>query len=390
MGAGLSILVRHILRGGVLLPVAAAAWAQADDQRLRALHDLHDKLTRPRLAVSVEDGQAARAQLREWRLSRKELSEEQRGWLTRAELYAALAVGDAGGADASLGELQRLAPDARETDRAAWLVANATGDAEAARKTLERLRAQGAASETALARRLGRLAMIGQSAPDAELRPEKEKPIPLQRRDGVVLVVDFWRYAKKPEDEQIAALRALVQSFGPNDPVRFVGVHTGTAADTDAAKKFVAANKLTWPQCYEQRSGGAAATEQAFKVDAPPWHVLIDAEGNVRAVGVAGEPEFEYAVRAAVAEAQGQYAAMRPKTTDGVTAAARPKPAEEVAVAPTGDLPHNDEARSMVDQARAYLKTGLKHDAKKLLQEVVEKYPGTWEAREAKRLLDTL
>ena len=120
--------------------------------------------------------------------------------------------------------------------------------------------------------------------------------------------------------------------------------------------------------------------------------------GRQRAGGRRGDRAgVRLRVRAAVAEAAGEFVAVRPKTTAGVEAEPRTavKPAapeakekEKEKPVASGDLPHNQEAASMLNQARVYLKTGRKTDAKKLLQEIVEKYPGTWEAKDAQETLD--
>jgi len=77
------------------------------------------------------------------------------------------------------------------------------------------------------------------------------------------------------------------------------------------------------------------------------------------------------------------------KTIDGAVAKAAAKPAAPPKEpGPTagrqagtgaqpkggGDLPHDPEAARLLDQARLYLKTGKKTEAKKILHEIVEKY----------------
>ena len=119
-----------------------------------------------------------------------------------------------------------------------------------------------------------------------------------------------------------------------------------------------------------------------------------------RAAGAASETELVYALRAAVAEAKGAYAVMRPKTTAGEAVpepvAAKPAGTESAKADATpqatgkSDLPHNQEAARLLNEARVFQKTGRKTDARRVLQEIIDKYPGTWEAAEAKERLESL
>lgn len=383
--------------GGLLAP---ASWGQTPTP-LDELKTWHDKLARPNVVASAEDGRQARAKLAEWNLPVPELTPEQRGQWLRLVLHAALAVGDAAKAAEVLPELEQRFPDARDTLRAAWLVAGATGDAEKAQRTLARLKQAELASEAALARRTQRLALIGQAAPDVRVATEGGATVALRARDGAVLVLDFWSLRDQPTARQVKALRDLRAQYARRPNVEFLGVNSDPPSDAAAARDFARDSGYDWPQHYEQTAGEAPLSDQVFRVASRPWHVLIDGEGNIRAVGAAGEPEFEYAVRAAVAEAHGECAVIRPRTVAGRVAEAPPavrptgdahaeagQPTE--AYVPKSDLPHNEEAKRLLDQARVYLKTGRKTDAKKLLQEIVDKYPGTYEAREAEERLQAL
>ena len=391
-------MLPHI-HGGLLVAglLGVAAALGQDPGTLAELKTWHDKLVRPGEVVSVEDGKQAQEKLKVWKLPLAKLESEQRGQALRLEIYAALAIGDAARAAEFLPELQRAFPDTTETLHAAWLVAGASGDGELAKRTLDKLKEQKAASEKALATRLARLRMVGQAAPDMSVGTEDGKFVALRQRDGVVLVLDFWQQREKPGEKQVKALRGLFEAYAGQAAVQFLGVNSDAADDVDAAKKLAADSGYKWPQHFEQKAADAPLTKAAFHVESSPWTVIIDMEGNVRWVAAASDPEFQYALRAAAAEAKGEFASVRPKTVEGVAAVVKAKPKvapaeekkEEKPVA-SGDLPHNPEAESMLDQARVYLKTGRKTDAKKLLQEIVEKYPGTWEAKDAKERLDAM
>ena len=394
--------MRTTMRRALSLAVLLAGGA-VRGQEATAIEDLrqwHDRLTRPNEPASIQDGREARERIATWKLTPGRLDPQDRGRLLRLEIAAALAVGDAAAAAQALPALEREFPDTRETLRAAWLVACATGDAQRAAQILDKLRAQGAATESSVARRRARLEKIGQPAPEIEVATESGGAVALQQREGLVLVLDLWRPDDPPDERHARALVELYRAFPSAAKVQLLSVSTSAAVDAATARKSATELGYTWPQNFNAGGQGTHLTAD-LGVASQPWHVVIDGGGNVRAVGTASEPEFIYALRAAVVEAEGQYPPIWPKTAAGVQAQPRagPKPAEPPVAtksekqekpAGKGDLPHNDEARKLLDQARVYLKTGRRTDAKKLLQEIVEKYPGTWEAKEAQERLEGL
>ena len=126
--------------------------------------------------------------------------------------------------------------------------------------------------------------------------------------------------------------------------------------------------------------------------------MLIDRRGFIRAVGSTADAGFVYAVRAAVAEARGDYEYISPTTLSGEKAAPTPgggaalaaeekKPDKQNPNA-SGDLPSNAEARQKLQQAHAMRRGGKKTDAKRMYQEIVRDYPGTKEAQEAQEWLE--
>jgi peroxiredoxin len=383
----------------VLAALGGAAVAQDASKELEA--ELA-KLERPNEIISVEAGRAARDKLNARQLPPKDLSKDQHAMLLRLHVLSALAVGDSAGAVAQAANLKNF-PETPENLRAAWLAAGAAGDAQLAKQTLDKLRAQGVASEKSLAVREARLKNIGQPAPDTALRTDAGVNVSVPKREGQALVLTFWKTTDKPSDKQIATLKDLYSAYGQEPKAAFVGVNSDGLNQADVAREFAGKAGFDWPQVYE--GGGAKITKQ-FGLDAGSACVLIDQHGNVRSVAAASDPEFVYAVRAAVAEAKGEFAGVLPKTIDGAVAKAAAKPAAppkepgptagparpEPAAQPKGggDLPHDPEAARLLDQARLYLKTGKKTEAKKILHEIVEKYPGTWEARDAQERLDIL
>lgn len=209
---------------------------------------------------------------------------------------------------------------------------------------------------------------------------------------------------EQPSAREVEALRAIHQEHRSAGAFVLLSVNTDPADRLPAAQAFVKQQNYDWPQTFERRTDGSQFT-QPFSLESLPIQVLIDRYGYVRAVGQADEPALRYAVRAAVAEARGTYGVVMPKTTDG-TAAKVPAAEREAATvenrpgartAPEGpaapareELRNDPDARKLLDQARVYLKTGRKRDAKKILEEVVAKYPGTYEAQTAQEYLWSL
>lgn len=389
---------RHVERGGAaalagLLLITATAVAQ-DAKTLAELKRWHDKLTESNAVLSVQDGRQVRAQLKTWGLSVNELELEQRGWLLRLEIAVALAMGNARRAAQWLPDLQLDFPDARATVRGV-----------AGGRCHRRCRVGQAIAREAESTRGGQeYGGVQAAAALADDRPagaghrgdhREWTDGCAARRNGVVLVLDFWNRRDKPGDEQVKALRGLYEALAGVGKVEFLGVNADGPAQVKAARRFAADNGYSWPQHYERRTSGAPLTHKAFRVDSSPWQIVIDGEGNVRAVGSASEAAFVYALRAAVAEARGEYPPVRPKTTDGKPAprpkpeppAVEPEPKAKEGPPPQVELPSNPEARTLLTRARLFRKTGKRTEAKKLLKEVIEKYPGTREAKEAAEML---
>ncbi len=383
----------------VWLLVALGRWSTAPavaDERLEALKALHDRLAGAREAIAVDEARKALEELKKLDLRAEQLASEPRTWMNRALVAASLAAGDAGAAPEALAALERDAGGTRETLRAAWEVAVATGDAERGARTLEALEKARLAPTATLEARRKRLELVGAPAPGVIVEASDGARLDLRLRQGVVLVLDLWSTTDRPKERQLESIRRLNAEFATDPRLRLLGINSDPPTSADAAEALARELKLDWPQHYE-RSVDAPLTRGAFKVDAPPLQVLIDGEGLVRAVGLASEPEFVYAVRAAVAQAKGQHPVIRPRTIAGLAASppagtrgggpdVADKPGEATKDTPQvqPDLPSIPEARDLLDRARLYLKTGKKTEAQKLLRELIEKYPHSREAKEAR------
>ncbi len=447
MRASSGLLPRQPSRRPAIFPLGAglaliltAAWAlaalAAEPNPLVDLRAIHRELSKDLKSVSLEDADRAAARLSRLKLIPAALAPAEQRTLFEAELHIALASGDAAAALKKIDELELLAPTDAGVAQLTLLTATGAGDALLAQEALQRQR-EGADAETLklLSVKQRRLKMVGRPAPDEAITPDEGAAIGLRDRNGIVLILDFWALRHKAEAPTWRGLSALHETYKQNVAVQFLGVNSDPPARLEQAREF-AGKQFHWPQLYEKRSSDAPLTARGFQAGAPPWQVLIDARGVVRAVGDADDAGFVSAVRAAVAEAAGRYPRVEPRSLDdkprerpkprepaprkgaaaGSTTNPSTKPAkstadkeaekekpapvpeeeEEASEKPAdagkrpAEPPSRDEAASLVRQARAYIKTGKKTEARKLLEQVVAQFPNTREAKEAAEMLRTL
>lgn len=378
----------------VLLGAPPAAARAQSEAILAELQRLHDRLVEPDRIVAPDQAAAARERLDTWKLDPEQLAPQHRAALLRLEVYVALGEGDAGRAVKAVEKLQAAAPEEAATHQAAYLVGCAAGDALRACDALAELR-KGASDDVKkrIAQRTRWMHGVGVAGPDVVIRADDMTEFPVRRRNGRVLLIDFWNLLRPPTDSQVAALRALYEANKYSEHIEFVGVNADSETRIGESRQFAADHKFEWKQRYEQQSVRAPITHEAFHAGAPPWQVLIDAYGYVRTVGECSEPGFQYALRAALAEAAGERDAVVPRSRTGE----RPKRAsDEIADAPARpkgggeQLESVPEAAQKLTLARTYLRTGRKADAKKLLQEIVDTWPNSIEAKEAQEFLDSI
>ncbi len=380
----------------LLLGALASTAAAQSRSVLRELRKLHDRIAVPSAVIDPAAARTARNRLTAWKLDPQRLAPADRRTLLEVQIATALGTGDVRSAREALAALRKLAPDAPRTWQWTYRVAVAAGDAKLAREAIRTLRKR-ATDRTEKRRWIQRLRWIrqvGQDAPDVTIRTEDLTEYPVADRGEQVLVIDFWNIRRPPPDQAIAALKRLYAQYRESPHVAFVGVNADSESDLEKARAFAKDKGMVWKQCYEGHAAAAPITHKAFRAGRPPWTVLIDSYGYIRAIGSASEPGFVDALRAAVAEAAGDVEPIGPRTIDGRqrdAGAVRTIPEKKPAVRTNpGDLPSNPEAASKLRQARAYLKTGLKKKAKQLLEEIIRDYPGTLEAYKAKEYLETI
>lgn len=379
-----------------LLAGSTSGLAQ-DAEAVQQLRRFHAEVAQPDKTLSIEEGRQALRRLHDLNLRRDALEPEQRAQIVRIRIYSALALGDARLAAGYLVELQEQSPDQRETLDAGYLAACTSGNAQLGEQMLKQLRRLAGADERRLlAQRRRWLRGVGTPAPEITITTEEGTTVTPAERDGAVLVIDFWATRFPPSDDLVTAFRQLHELYRNDRKVEFLGVNTDGSARVEQAQAFAKSTGYVWSQHYERGATGDKSVRKAFGAGTPPWQVVVDQYGYIRAVGATDEPGFQYALRAAVAEAKRRYDPVLPRTRDGQQAAPEEAVAETTRrqapdkkkPAVSGELPSNPEAAKKLGLARTFLKAGRRTDAKRLFEEVVRDYPGTREAKLAREYLD--
>lgn len=384
-------LVVFMACGACLTAATAAGQSKAV---LSELGKLHDRLAQPENTLSEKDGKQARDRLAEWKLAAEKLSPEHRARLLRVETYVSLALGDARTALEKAGALLDEWPEDQAVFEVAYLAALAGGDAKLGGDTLKKLgKTAKGQKRRAISLRRRQMRGVGRKAPETVIRADDMTEFRTTRRGGRLLFVDLWNLSDKPDESTVAALCGLHAHYENSLHFEMVGVNADDEANAAAAKAFVKDSGYAWPQRYEYQSRKAPITHGAFHAGKPPWQVLIDTFGYVRAVGDLRDPGFQYAIRAAISEARGDREIVMVRSHDGeqpekagdkIKAPVKKKPKAGV-----GEKPSDPEAVRLFRLARTYLKTGKRTDSKRLFEQIVREYPGTREAREAQEYLDT-
>ena len=378
-----------------LLTSTAAAQSPAV---LKQFEELHARLVKPDAVLSSSDAFKAADRLAEWRLAEGDITPETRAKLHQLQLMIALGKADAKTALDQARQLLELAPDDARNLRLGFIAASAAGDAQFALDRLKQIgRKVSAAERRELADARRQLRFVGEAAPDADIRTEDDTAYSTSRRGGKVLVIDFWNMLRPPAADHLAALKALHGEYKHDRYAEFVGVNADSETRTADAKQFVEQHEIPWKTRYEFAAIKAPITHEAFHAGSPPWCVIIDSLGYIRAIGAANEPRFQYALHAAIAEASGKHPLLAPRDRTGKqpTLAGDSEPEVAADASPkkqpsAGDLPSNPEAQAKFRQARTFLKAKNRRRAKELFQEIVREYPGTREAKEAQEYLDSM
>lgn len=375
--------------------VPAGAAAAQDAAAIGDMERRHVDFVKPGRVCTLDAALEAIELLERLDLPADKLTPQQRTRLFELEVYAALGSGDVARAGKALASLRETEVDKALLADAELAHALAAGDAKAAKEAIEKLpKAETPAQNRQREALKVGLAEVGTRAPEATIVTADGGRIAAHDRNKTVLLIDFWATKHAHSQAALAALRMLSVETEPELLFLMVGVNTDS--DTTKAKKYVADKKLNWKQCYEGKESGAPITHTAFKIGAPPVRqVLIDGRGYVRASGPISEPGIVYAARAALGEAKGLFPYVAPRNLAGEPAVKEPgagaagggavKKADAKPAA--GELPSNPDAANLLLRARAAMRAGMRNEARKLFQEIIDKYPGTKEAKEAEELM---
>ncbi|MBK8916154.1 MAG: tetratricopeptide repeat protein [Phycisphaerales bacterium] len=381
---------------GAALGVLAlgAHWAAAQQSAaLDEIRTLANDFARVDQVVSVAEAERVRERLAALKLNPADLKPREQEQLLRVELFAALGTGQAAAAASAADQLALLAPKKRLPLESAYVAALVNCHAARADERLRELLGTAAGAEKEqLSRRQRWLRTIGSEAPEVVIEAGDERFSASDRRKRVLLI-DFWSVLNTPGDLHVSTLLSVHEEFKGTAAFQMVGVNTDAESRVERARAFATEKGWVWPQHFERMAAGAPITHKAFRAGPAPYQVLIDGRGIIRAVGSAADPAFRYAIRAAVAETLGKASAPQPIDVAGKTPAEFAPPPPPEAPPPTHNEPpraSDPAAADLLRQARVFLKTGRKTDARAMLQRIVSEYPKSLEAREAADLLINL
>ncbi len=380
---------------------AAAALAQESEQ-LDDLQRLYKGLVEgPDRIVTVDEGRDVLAALDDLVLDESSLDPNQLGQMLLCRIYGLLAIGDAASLEAYMAELQSVQPDAPTTHRAAHLVAAAMGDGKMGAAALGAMaKSLDATAKRQMAAKARRFRIVGSPAPALAVNANDGTSMDFANRAGKAMILFLWNARRTPSPDEIAAMQRIHAEQRSNGNVEIFGISANPSTLDGKARGFARTNGLRWPHHYEQRGTGAPVTHKAFKAGSSPAQIVIDIDGVIRAIGDIGVPAMEYAIRAAVAEADGRYplpqsrAANGKLTPRGSARAAsgqqsghgNPKTAKKTAK----PLEDNPDAENLMSRARLMIRLRNRQNAKMILQRIVREYPNTKQAKRALEMLTDL
>lgn len=112
-------------------------------------------------------------------------------------------------------------------------------------------------------------------APEFAFTTLENDQVSLASLHGKVALLDFWGSWCPPCRASIPTIAALQKDFAKKQ-VEFVGISSDD--DTNAWRKFIAANRMVWPEYLDSDSH----VQQAFSVDSYPTYIVLDRNGVIR------------------------------------------------------------------------------------------------------------
>ncbi len=135
--------------------------------------------------------------------------------------------------------------------------------------------------------------LVGNPAPDFELRTTDGRQVSLGSLRGQVVLLDFWATWCPPCVREMPNMKRLYARYH-SAGVQVLGLSLDR--DEDDLEEFVGENDIPWPQVLLEGEMRERVTD-AYGVNAIPRIILIDRRGVVRAENLRGE-RTEAAVRA--------------------------------------------------------------------------------------------
>lgn len=398
-----SVLLRAVL--GVVVSATVVPGAAAQDVP-EAIQKLFEKTVRFDRALTWDEAHTALGEIESLTPDGKRLSPAAGRMALLIETHAALGVGNVDRAQKAIAKLRGEAAAAPEALRTSALVALAVGSAPIAAEAIEKAARVDETASGRVDRDKRALAAVGRSAPAATLALEGSGSVQLTPRRGAALLLEFWSVKDsagasaggKPEPggammREDEAFAALVAEYETEPAVDVLGVNSDPRGDLASARRAAEARKLANRQHYEQAQGKPALRE-ALGIGPGRSVVVIDSRGFVRAAGSAEQVGLQYALRAAVAEARGEFAWIAPVDLAGKAAVIEGAVADRAPAAKkppaAGEKPSNSDAEAKLRQAHALRRTGHKTRAREMYQEIIRDYPGTVQAEEAERFLEDI
>ncbi len=139
--------------------------------------------------------------------------------------------------------------------------------------------------------------VVGGPFPDFQEKDLDGKPLSVSRFKGKVLLVDFWATWCGPCRVE---LPNVIATYEKHHKKGFEILGISLDQDEQAMKKFLASNKMTWPQ-YFDGLGWKNKLAARYGVNSIPATYLLDAQGKIIALDLRGD-DLEKAVAAALAK----------------------------------------------------------------------------------------
>ncbi len=113
-------------------------------------------------------------------------------------------------------------------------------------------------------------------APDFSITSSEGEYLSLDELKGKVVLLDFWGTWCGPCVASVPGLRELNKRFANNSS--FVMISVSSDGSEEKWKDFIGKEKMVWPQFLDRER----TVIRAFRVNAYPTYVLLDAEGIIR------------------------------------------------------------------------------------------------------------